>query len=95
MAISAQTRAAVRRAFGGRCAYCGVSETAVGVELEIDHFHPLAPWGPDGIENLVYVCTAYNSFKGDYAPARRAPGPATPLRSSDKPSTTYSCESFA
>jgi len=41
MAVSAEARAAVRAAFGGRCGYCGVSETFVGDELEIDHFHPL------------------------------------------------------
>jgi hypothetical protein len=39
MAISTETRAAVRAAFSGRCGYCGVSETSVGGELEMDHFH--------------------------------------------------------
>jgi hypothetical protein len=73
MTVSAQTRAAVRTAFGGRCGYCGVSEASVGGELEIDHFHPLAAGGSDELENLVYACTACNRFKGDYAPARDAP----------------------
>lgn len=73
MAVSAETREAVRAAFGGRCGYCSVSETSVGGELEIDHFHPLAAGGSDEIENLVYACTACNRFKGDYAPARDAP----------------------
>jgi hypothetical protein len=73
MAISTETRAAVRAAFGGRCGYCGVSETSVGGELEMDHFHPQAAGGSDDIENLVYACTACNRFKGDYAPAPDAP----------------------
>jgi hypothetical protein len=73
MAVSAETRAAVRAAFGARCGYCGVSETFVGGALEIDHFHPLAAGGSDDIKNLVYACTACNRFKGDYAPAPDAP----------------------
>jgi len=40
MAVSAEARTAVRAAFGGRCGYCGVSETSVGGELEIDHHLP-------------------------------------------------------
>ncbi|WP_437808131.1 HNH endonuclease [Sorangium sp. So ce1078] len=58
MTVSTEARAIVRVAFGGRCGYCGVSETSVGGELEIDHFHPLAAGGSDDIENLVYACTA-------------------------------------
>ncbi|HTN88093.1 MAG TPA: HNH endonuclease signature motif containing protein [Sorangium sp.] len=73
MAVSTEARSIVRAAFGGRCGYCGVSETSVGGELEIDHFHPLAAGGSDDIENLVYACTACNRFKGDYAPAPDAP----------------------
>ena len=73
MAVSAEVRAAVRAAFRGRCGYCGVSETSVGVELEMDHFRPLAAGGTDDIDNLVYACTACNRFKGDYAPAADAP----------------------
>ena len=73
MAISAETRAAVRTSFGGRCGYCGVSETSVGGELEIDHFLPSAAGGSDDLENLVYACTACNRFKGDYSPASDAP----------------------
>ncbi len=73
MAVTAQTRAAVRDAFGGRCGYCGVSEASAGVELEMDHFHPQAAGGSDDFGNLVYACTACNRFKGDYSP-----GPDTP-----------------
>src|SRR5262245_14303010 len=73
MAVSADARATVRAAFGGRCGYCGVSEASVGSELEIDHFYPQAAGGSDDIENLVYACTACNRFKGDYAPASDAP----------------------
>lgn len=80
MAISAETRATIRAAFGGRCRYCGVSETSVGGELEIDHFHPQASGGSDDIENLVYACTACNRFKGDYAPLSDAPDSLRLLR---------------
>jgi HNH endonuclease len=73
MAVSAEARAAVREAFGGRCGYCGVRESFVGGELEIDHFRPQATGGSDEIENLVYACTTCNRFKGDYAPADSAP----------------------
>jgi HNH endonuclease len=50
-----------------------VSETAVGGELEVDHFEPVTAGGSDDIENLIYACTACNRFKGDYAPASDAP----------------------
>ncbi|HEU4410866.1 MAG TPA: HNH endonuclease signature motif containing protein [Polyangiaceae bacterium] len=73
MAVSAEVRAAVRGAFGGRCGDCGVSESFVGGELEIDHVRPQAAGGSDDIENLVYACTTCNRFKGDYAPAGNAP----------------------
>lgn len=73
MAVSTETRAAMRAVYGGRCGYCGVHETSVGGELEVDHFHPQAAGGSDDIENLVYACTACNRFKGDYAPAPNAP----------------------
>jgi hypothetical protein len=73
MGVSTEARAAIRAAHGGRCGYCGVPESSVGGELEIDHFHPQAAGGPDDIENLVYACTACNRFKGDYAPAPSAP----------------------
>jgi FtsZ-binding cell division protein ZapB len=73
MAVSEASRAATRTAYGGRCGYCGVSETAVGCELEIDHFHPVVAGGSDDDKNLVYACTACNRFKGDYAPAPGAP----------------------
>lgn len=70
----------MRAAFGGRCGYCGVSETFVGGELEIDHFHPLSAGGSDEVENLVYACTACNRFKGDYAPASDSPDSLRLLR---------------
>lgn len=73
MAVSAELRAIVRASFGGRCGYCDVSETSVGGELEIDHFHPLAAGGSDALDNLVYACTACNRFKGDYAAGVEAP----------------------
>lgn len=73
MAISAEVRGAVRSAFEGRCGYCGVSETSVGGELEMDHYLPQAAGGSDDIDNLVYACTACNRFKGDYCPVAGTP----------------------
>src|SRR5437870_1464427 len=73
MSVTRESRAAVRDAFGALCAYCGVSETAVGGELEIDHFLPIAVGGTDDVENLVYACTTCNRFKGDYFAAGDAP----------------------
>lgn len=49
MAVSTEARAIVRTAFGGRCGYCGVSETSVRGELETDHFYPLSAGGSDDI----------------------------------------------
>jgi hypothetical protein len=73
MSVSAQARAAVRATFGGRCAYCGVTEASVGAELEIDHFVPLSAGGSDHVDNLVYACTVCNRFKSDYATGADAP----------------------
>lgn len=73
MSVSAQVRAAVRAAFGGRCGYCGVAETSVGAELEIDHFIPSVAGGADDVDNLVYACTVCNRFKSDYVSGADAP----------------------
>lgn len=51
MGVSTEARAAVRAAHGGRCGYCGVPESSVGGELEIDHFHPQAAGGADDVES--------------------------------------------
>lgn len=68
MTITPEVRAAVREAYGRRCGYCGVMETWVGGELEIDHFRPLLHGGTDALDNLVYACTICNRFKSDYWP---------------------------
>ncbi|MBV9868760.1 MAG: HNH endonuclease [Abitibacteriaceae bacterium] len=59
-------RTALREYYGFRCGYCGVSETAVGAELTVDHFQPRSQGGLDEPENWVYCCHACNEFKGDY-----------------------------
>jgi HNH endonuclease len=59
-------REALRVRFAFRCGYCGVSETDVGAELTVDHFHPRSRGGPDEIDNWIYCCHACNEFKGDY-----------------------------
>lgn len=73
MTISAQTRATVRAAYAYKCAYCGVPETLVGSELEVDHFQPLNRGGTDETHNLVYACTTCNRFKSDYWPSQYSP----------------------
>ena len=72
MTITSEIRAAIREAYGYRYGYCGVSETWVGGELEIDHFRPLLHGGTDAPDNLVYACTTCNRFKGDYWPPSNA-----------------------
>ncbi len=73
MTIAQDVRAAVRAAHNSCCGYCGVSETLVGGELEIDHFRPFSRGGADTPANLVYACTTCNRFKGDYWPEEDAP----------------------
>lgn len=73
MSVSAETRAAVRAAYRSRCGYCGVPESQVGAELEVDHFRPRARDGTDHPSNLVYACTACNRHKGSYWPPDDAP----------------------
>lgn len=73
MSISPAQRAAVRTRFAGRCGYCGMPETMVGNELEIDHFRPHAHGGDDSPDNLVYACTACNRYKSAYWPGDHAP----------------------
>jgi 5-methylcytosine-specific restriction endonuclease McrA len=48
--IAQDVRAAVRAAHNSCCGYCGVSETLVGGELEIDHFRPFSRGGADTLE---------------------------------------------
>ena len=50
------------------CGYCGASETDVGGELTIDHFHPVSAGGDDSDENLVYACVRCNQYKGALLP---------------------------
>jgi hypothetical protein len=70
-------RAAVHRAYAGRCGYCGVHEDEAGAELEIDHFQPRSAGGTDEPANLVSSCTTCNRLKGDFWPAA---GPTTAIR---------------
>jgi len=58
----------VRRRYGFRCGYCGVSESDVGSELTVDHFRPIAAGGDENDENLVYCCFKCNQYKGDFFP---------------------------
>jgi hypothetical protein len=59
----------VRRLYGYRCGYCGVSEADTGGELTVDHHRPVAAAGEDSDENLVYACVRCNLYKGDFFPS--------------------------
>lgn len=43
------------------CQYCGKS----GVELEVDHIHPLASGGTNDLDNLITACKDCNRGKRD------------------------------
>ncbi|MBU0511937.1 MAG: HNH endonuclease [Chloroflexi bacterium] len=45
-----------------------MTETAVGGELSVDHYHPKSAGGGDDDDNLVYACVKCNQFKGGYWP---------------------------
>jgi hypothetical protein len=66
MAIPESIRQTVRHSAGFACEYCGVTETQVGGELTIDHYVPQSQGGTDDLDNLVYCCARFNSYKGDY-----------------------------
>lgn len=72
-AISSTIRQMVRQRYGFSCGYCGVSEIAVGGELQIDHFRPLKHGGTDSVENLVYACAHCNRYKASYWPDEESP----------------------
>jgi 5-methylcytosine-specific restriction endonuclease McrA len=68
MSITTEDRQAIREAFGFCCGYCGVSESDIGGELQIDHYRPSTKGGEDSLDNLVYACVHCNRFKGNYWP---------------------------
>ncbi len=70
MSISSEIREQVRRRANCACEFCGVSETDVGGQLTIDHFHPQSKGGEDSLENLLYSCIRCNQYKQDYWPIR-------------------------
>ena len=75
-------RETLRRRFGFRCGYCGVTEQDVGCELTVDHFQPRSQEGCDDPENWVYCCHPCNEFKGDYWNPNSAQRILHPLRDS-------------
>jgi len=64
--VTDQRRERARARFGGRCAYCGVHEEAVGATLTVDHHQPRSQGGADDDDNLVYACPRCNEHKGAY-----------------------------
>ncbi len=70
--VSQALRESVRALHNFSCGYCGVTETDLGGELDIDHFCPRSHAGRSVLDNLVYTCPTCNRFKGDYWPAPEA-----------------------
>jgi 5-methylcytosine-specific restriction endonuclease McrA len=68
MSITAEDRQAIRELYGRCCGFCGVSESDIGGELQIDHYRPVTRGGSDEPDNLVYACVHCNRFKGNYWP---------------------------
>jgi len=56
--------ARISAAFGGRCAYCGVTPTL----LMREHMYPTLRGGGDELENIVPACGRCNSQKGCRTP---------------------------
>lgn len=53
---------------GGKCAYCGREGVAVAVDHVVPRNPKHGPRGSDSMKNLVVVCTACNSSKGNLQP---------------------------
>jgi hypothetical protein len=73
MSIAAEDRQAIREVYGRSCGYCGISESDIGGELEIDHYRPITKGGDAQRGNLVYACVHCNRFKGNYWPETNDP----------------------
>jgi 5-methylcytosine-specific restriction endonuclease McrA len=65
-------RRAVIRLAGGRCEYCGLSQTGQEAQFHVDHIHPLADGGATALENLALACVSCSLRKGA---RRKAPDP--------------------
>jgi hypothetical protein len=68
MSITTEDRRTIREAYNYCCGYCGVAESDMGGELEIDHYQPSTKGGGDELDNLIYACVHCNRFKGNYWP---------------------------
>ena len=58
----------VRQQYQYACGYCGVTETAVGGELTVDHYQPRSTGGGEDDDNLIYACVKCNLYKGEFWP---------------------------
>ena len=61
--LSKKRRFEVLKRFGFRCNYCG-ARAADGVELHVDHVHPVSKGGDNSGDNLVAACRDCNLGKG-------------------------------
>lgn len=71
--ISAELRRTVRILYAFSCGYCGVTETEVGSQLTIDHYHPKDAGGADHLANLVYSCPLCNLHKSTAWSSQQSP----------------------
>lgn len=60
---------AIKRAYGGRCAYCH----GTAKRLTMDHFIPLSRGGIHTVSNIVPACGHCNSSKGNRIPSFTPP----------------------
>ena len=60
-ALSKKLREQVFFLHGKKCFYCG----AEGIDLQIDHIHPVSLGGENSIKNLIPACEPCNRHKSD------------------------------
>lgn len=63
MAISNQTRRQVTDRAAGRCEYCRCPADHTPDDYSVEHIHPSARGGADGLDNLAWSCAGCNSRK--------------------------------
>lgn len=79
MPVSTRQRFDVFKRDHFRCVYCGRTPRHHGVELHVDHVHPLALGGTDDPDNLVAACSECNLGKSDRPLHEQQPAPTISL----------------
>jgi hypothetical protein len=62
--MNAPLKRAVFHRAGGRCEYCGLSQSGQEARFHVDHIHPLADGGATTLENLALACVSCSLRKG-------------------------------